>query len=229
MCGISGIYAFNEIGQFFSINLRLSIIDLSPDANQPMTDESGRYTIVYNGEVYNFEELREELRQDGFSFQSNCDTEVVLKLYMKEGEKCLNKLNGFFAFAIYDQQEDSLLLARDRIGIKPLVYYLDEDKFIFASEIQSLLAFKIPKELDYTSIYQYMQFSYIPAPQTAFKNVYKLMPGHYIKLKKRDIQIEPYYQVPFVQGCTYQNSLSYEDAKKQLIELLDDAVKMIGI
>lgn len=254
MCGISGIYAFNEIGQIFSINLhaanealthrgpdvgrlfledktgmghrRLSIIDLSADANQPMTDESGRYTIVYNGEVYNFEVLRNELLNSGFSFTSDCDTEVVLKLYMKEGADCLNKLNGFFAFAIYDKEEDELFIARDRMGIKPLVYYLDEDKFMFASEVQSLLAFKIPKVLDYTSLYQYFQFSYIPAPYTAFQNVYKLMPGHYIKLKKRDFKVEQYYTVPFSQGCTYQNSLSYDDAKKQLLELLDDSVRM---
>lgn len=254
MCGISGIYAFNEIGQFFSINLhaanealthrgpdvgklfledktglghrRLSIIDLSADGNQPMTDESGRYTIIYNGEVYNYEALRKGLTDKGFTFQSDCDTEVVLKLYMHEGEACLNKLNGFFALAIFDKQENSLFLARDRMGIKPLVYYLDEDKFIFASEIPSLLAFNIPKELDYTSVYQYFQFSYIPAPHTAFKNIYKLMPGHCIKLKGRDMKVSQYYSVPFSQGCTYQNSLSYEGAKKQLLELLDDAVRM---
>lgn len=254
MCGISGIYAFNEIGQFFSINLhaanealthrgpdvgrlfledktglghrRLSIIDLSADGHQPMTDESGRYTIVYNGEVYNYQELRKELRNDGFSFQSDSDTEVVLKLYMKEGEACLNKLNGFFALAIFDKEDNSLFVARDRMGIKPLVYYLDDDKFIFASEISSLLSFNVPKNIDYVSMYQYFQFSYIPAPHTAFKNIHKLMPGHYVKLKGRDIKVEQYYNVPFSHGCTYQNSLDYDGAKKQLLELLEDAVRL---
>ena len=168
MCGITGLYAFNELGRFFSINIqksvqtlekrgpdasrlfnteraflghtRLSIIDLSTAANQPMRTEDGRYTIVFNGEIYNYQSLREELKAK-YSFSTESDTEVLLYAYVAYKEKCLDKLNGFFAFAVYDQQENELFIARDRMGIKPLYYYLDEDKFAFASEMRAISAY----------------------------------------------------------------------------------------
>ena len=253
MCGITGIFAFNELGRLFMINMnaanealahrgpdmgrmfmeervglahrRLSILDLSTAGNQPMTDPTGRYTIVYNGEIYNFRQLRSDLEAQGIEFQSDCDTEVLLHLFIQEGENCLNKLNGFFSFTVFDAEQDSLFIARDRMGIKPLVYYVDEDKFIFASEMKALLAYKIPREVDVTSVFQYLQFNYIPAPESIFKNVHKLLPGHFMRIKKREIQIEKYYEPPFSEGCTYQSALSYDDAKHQLLELLDDSVK----
>ncbi|HAI75432.1 MAG TPA: asparagine synthetase B, partial [Microscillaceae bacterium] len=194
MCGITGIFAFNEIGRFFSINVaksnatlskrgpdyanlyaddrvhlghsRLSIIDLDYRANQPMQDESQRYVIVYNGEIFNYRALRQQLQAQGVSFFSESDTEVLLKLYMRYGADCLAQLNGFFAFAIYDRQAQSLFLARDRFGVKPLLYYMDEDKFLFASEMKALLSYGLEKQIDNDSLLFYLQLNYIPAPHT---------------------------------------------------------------
>jgi asparagine synthase (glutamine-hydrolysing) len=250
MCGITGIYAFNEIGRLHTINLqasndsishrgpdsqgtftanktglaqrRLSIIDLSTDGRQPMTEEKGRYTIIFNGEIYNYRQLRQRLEKLGYTFNSKTDTEVLLKMYIAFGADCLNELHGFFAFAIYDAQEDSLFIARDRMGIKPLVYYLDEDKLLFASEVAAILAFRIPKEIDYTSLFQYFQLNYVPAPKTIFKNVYKLLPGHYMKVKGRDIQVKQFYEPTYYDKPV---NLSYDDAKKELIRLLEQSVE----
>ncbi len=252
MCGITGIYAFNEVGRFSMINLsaanealahrgpdaarlfdqnrtglahrRLAIIDLSSDGNQPMTDESGRYTIVFNGEIYNYKSLREELLAKGIHFQSASDTEVLLYLYIHYKEKALEKLHGFFAFAVYDSEEDSLFIARDRLGIKPLWYYMDEDKFLFASEMNAFFAYGIPKVLDFASIYQYFQLHYVPAPHSIFQNVFKLPQGYYLTLKKREIQVKKFYAPPSAPLSEYAN-LSYEAAQKKLVELLEASVQ----
>lgn len=253
MCGITGICAFNEIGRFFTINLfsatetlaqrgpdssgtfthgyvglghrRLSIIDTSPDGRQPMTDATGRYTIVFNGEIFNYRELREQLLAKGVTFQSATDTEVLLHLYALEGENCLRKLNGFFAFAIYDQQTGSLFLARDRMGIKPLLYFQDEDKLIFASEMKTLLAYNIPKEMDYVSLQQFLQLNYIPAPHTIFKHVHKLLPGHCVHIEKRNVTIRQYYQIPQTYTRWTANQISYAGVQQKLTELLDASVQ----
>ncbi|SFF36379.1 asparagine synthase (glutamine-hydrolyzing) [Thermoflexibacter ruber] len=251
MCGITGIYAFNEIGRFSMINLhlanealahrgpdaarlfdanrtglghrRLSIIDLSSDGNQPMSDASGRFTIVFNGEIYNYKTLREDLKAKGIVFHSASDTEVLLYAYIHYQEKCLDKLHGFFAFAVYDKEEDSIFIARDRLGIKPLWYYLDEDKFLFASEPNAILAYRIPQIIDRTSIFQYFQLHYVPAPYTIFKNMYKLLQGHYLTLKGKDLQIKRYYSPPTAPLPEYKN-LSYEAAQKKLVQLLEESV-----
>lgn len=253
MCGITGIYAFNEVGRFNMINLaratavlekrgpdhqgmyteyfvglghrRLSIIDTSADGNQPMKDETGRFTIVFNGEIYNYKRLRKDLISQGVCFKSDSDTEVLLNLYIREKEQCLNKMNGFFAFAIYDKEDNSIFLARDRIGIKPLLYYQDEDKIIFASEMKSLLAYGIEKSVDYTSLYQYLQFNYIPAPSTILNGVKKLMPGHFLKIKNREVKISRYYHIPYHKSHLNPDNLNYEQQKARLIELLEESVK----
>jgi asparagine synthase (glutamine-hydrolysing) len=253
MCGITGLYAFNEIGRFNLINLaratgilekrgpddqgmflrrhiglghrRLSVIDLSDNAKQPMADESGRYTIVFNGEIFNFPNLKRMLSQAGFSFRSTSDTEVLLKMYIWKGVACLNHLNGFFGFAIYDEKEDSLIIARDRFGVKPLYYYLDEDKFVFASEIKSLLAYGLPKELDYSSLFHYFQLNYIPAPDTIFKNIKKLDPGHFMILNDKKISIERYYKLPYDGEKINPEKLSYEQQQEKLESLLEMAVQ----
>ncbi len=256
MCGITGVYAFNELGKFHLINLssatealshrgpdfgrtdivdrvglghrRLSIIDTSADGHQPMRDPSGRYTIVYNGEIYNYPALRQRLQQQGVTFQSATDTEVLLQLYIHEGKACLDQLNGFFAFAIYDQQEDVLFAARDRLGIKPLLYYQDEDKVLFASEMKSLLAYGIEKQLDYTSLQHYLRFNYVPAPHTMLQNVRKLMSGQYLEISKpraERVQVGTYFQVPFDESRPNPGKLTYEQQQEKLASLLEDSVQ----
>ncbi|MEO1652677.1 MAG: asparagine synthase (glutamine-hydrolyzing), partial [Bacteroidota bacterium] len=253
MCGITGIYAFNELGRFHSIKLsqateslgkrgpdfqnmslhhavnlghtRLSIIDVSHEANQPFKDDSGRYTIVFNGEIYNYQEIRKYLEGKGRSFRSQSDTEVLLQGFMQEGEQILHHLQGFFAFAIYDEQEEVLFLARDRMGIKPLLIYQDEDKLIFASEMKALLRFGISKELDYTSLFQYLQFNYLPGPISILKNVRKLPPGHFLRLHKREIEEKAYYTLDQPQITKVNEPSSYETQKEKVITLLDRSVQ----
>src|SRR5690606_16908603 len=205
MCGITGIFAFNLVGKFNKIHVtaatmsmerrgpdfqdiyidewvglghrRLSVIDTSPNANQPMWDASGRYCIVLNGEIFNYRELRQELEQKGVQFRSQSDTEVLLQLYVHERADCLPRLNGFFVFCVYDRIEQSFFIARDRYGEKPLLYLFDEDKFIFASEMKTILQYGIDRTLDYTSLLTYLQLNYIPAPHSIFRSVKKLLPG----------------------------------------------------
>lgn len=202
---------------------RLSIIDTSSDGKQPMTDHTGRYTIVFNGEIFNFPELKKSLLDKQVPFHSQTDTEVLLNLYIMEGKACLNKLNGFFAFAIHDKEDDSVFIARDRMGIKPLYYFADEDKFVFASELKSLLAFGIPKKLDYSSLHHYLQLNYVPSPHTMIEGTYKLPPGHYIHLKGREFSVEQYYAVPRHESG--RAPASYEESQKKLVSLLEDSVK----
>lgn len=251
MCGITGIYAFNEVGRLNMINLsaatnklsnrgpnqqgsyvenfvglghcRLSILDLSEKGRQPMKDRRERYIIVYNGEIYNYKELRKKLQFKGYNFHSETDTEVLLNLYIEMGEDCLQYLNGFFAFAIFDKESKNLFLARDRMGIKPLYYYHDEDKFLFASEMKSLIAYGIKRDLDFDSIFHYFQLNYIPAPHSIFKNVKKILPGYFLKIEGGKVSHERFYKVPqyFEQG----NIMKYEQQQNRLKELMHGAVK----
>jgi asparagine synthase (glutamine-hydrolysing) len=200
---------------------RLSIIDTSSIANQPMWDDTRRYCIVFNGEIFNFQELRQMLESRGVSFHSQSDTEVLLQLYILEKEKCLNKLNGFFAFCIYDKEEQSFFIARDRFGIKPLLYVHDEDKFLFASEMKAVLQYGIDKTLDYESLQTYLQLNYIPAPYSIFKSVKKLLPGQYLKLKKREISISIYYTIPEAEN----KQITFDQAKQELKNLLEKSVE----
>lgn len=251
MCGITGIYAFNLVGKFNKVHVtnatmalanrgpdfqdihldewvglghrRLSIIDTSSVANQPMWDDSNRYCIVFNGEVFNFNELKKELEAKGVTFFSHSDTEVLLKLYIDQKEKCLPRLNGFFSFCIYDKQEQTFFLARDRYGIKPLLYLFDDDKFIFASEMKAILQYGIEKNIDYNALYTYLQLNYIPAPDTIFLNVKKLMPGHYLVVRRQKIETFRYYQIPA--SVSEEISMDYDTAKAKLKTLLDLAVQ----
>ena len=252
MCGITGIFAFNLVGKFNRVHVtaatmalnkrgpdfqdiftdewvglghrRLSIIDTSECGNQPMWDESKRYCIIFNGEIFNYQELKNELLANGISFKSSSDTEVLLYLYIHEKENCLKRLNGFFSFCIYDKQEQSFFVARDRYGIKPLLYVFDEDKFLFASEMKSILQYGIEKTIDFTSLYTYFQLNYIPAPSTIFQSVKKLMPGHYLKVRRQKIEESIYYTIPFDSKKT-QAPPDYESAKEKLKTLLEESVK----
>lgn len=206
---------------------RLSIIDTTESANQPFTDESGRYIIVFNGEIFNFLELKDDLIKQGTTFKTNSDTEVLLYLYITYGEKCLEKLNGFFAFAVFDKQDNSLFIARDRMGIKPLLYYFDGNTFIFASELKAIVQFDIDKTIDNTSLFNYLQFNYIPTNDSIFKQVKKLQPGHYISITDvsmiNTIVETKYYSIPKEE---IKNSpTNYDKAKTDLVNLLDDSVQ----
>ena len=251
MCGITGIFAFNLLGKINKIHVtaatmalekrgpdfqdihldewvglghrRLSIIDTSECGHQPMWDAGNRYCIVFNGEIFNYQSLRRELEGAGTIFRSHSDTEVLLNLYIRDGETCLNKLNGFFAFCIYDKREQTFFIARDRYGIKPLLYLFDDDKFIFASEMKSIIQYGIDRTLDYTSLHTYLQLNYIPAPDTIFSNVKKLMPGHFMKIRGRNLSIKSYYSIPFHENAL--SSIGYDDAKEKLKMLLEASVQ----
>ncbi len=251
MCGITGVYNFkgegskylsqvalanqamksrgpNNQGVFESKSValghvRLSIIDTSASANQPFTEENQRYTIVFNGEIFNFKSIRSELEQKRFIFKTNSDTEVVLKSYIEFGKNCMEKFNGFFAFVIFDNQTDEIFAARDRMGIKPFLFYHDSDRFVFASEMKGLLQYQIPKEIDYTTLYQYFQLNYTPSPWSIFKGVSKVPPGTWMKISKSGIEKGTYYTMPkYSETAAPKN---YETAKKELYQLLDEAVE----
>ncbi len=253
MCGITGIFAFNLVGKLHKINVtaatmsiqsrgpdfqdiyleewiglghrRLSIIDTRAIANQPMWDESKRYCIIFNGEIFNYRELKKQLENQGVSFFSDSDTEVLLKLIIRQKEKALNLLNGFFTFCVYDREEQSMFIARDRFGIKPLLYLHDEDKFIFGSEMKSILAYGIERTLDYSSLYHYLQLNYIPGNDSIFASVKKLPPGHYMTVRRGAHTVAPYYSIPYDAEGAEKNPISYDDAKQQLRLLLEDSVQ----
>jgi len=205
---------------------RLSILDTSQASNQPFYSTDKRYVMVYNGEIYNFQELREGLIQKGVTFQTSGDTEVLLQLYINEGEKFLARLNGFFAFAIYDTIEKSLFIARDRFGIKPLFYYADANKFIFASEMKALLQYPIERKIDTVSLLEYLQLNYVPAPNTMLEGVKKFPIGKCAKIKANDYRVEfkSYYKEPYFDGCENKN-ITYSDAVKTFYTLLENSVK----
>jgi asparagine synthase (glutamine-hydrolysing) len=206
---------------------RLSIIDTSEAGNQPMKDSSGRYTIVFNGEIFNYQELKNTYLAKDNSFNSTSDTEVLLHLYIQQGASCLEKLNGFFAFAIYDSLEQTLFLARDRFGIKPLHIYTGKDFIVFGSELKALYSFPFKKEIDLTTLALYLQLNYIPGNNSILKGVSKLQPGHYVIITKNgDIKFSPFYTIPYTPGNIIgTNKISYDDAKAKLRQLVDEAVQ----
>lgn len=202
---------------------RLSIIDTTDAANQPFTDESGRYTLVFNGEIYNYRQLRDQMHNSGITFRTRSDTEVLLKWMIEKGPAGIHALQGFFAFALYDKEKRTLLLARDRYGIKPLFYYCDESRFVFASEMKALLPLEIPRQLDRTSLEIYFQLNYIPGPWSIYQDVMKLMPGHWLQVRGKEVEVQKYYEIPDSPLPEYA-SLSYEKGMKMLREKLEEAV-----
>lgn len=210
---------------------RLSVIDVSESAGQPMQDESGRYVIAFNGEFFNFAGHRRYLEGKGISFRTNSDTEVLLQLYILEKEKCLERVNGFFAFAVYDREKREMFIARDRMGVKPLLYYADREKFVFASELKAMTALGIPREMDPVSVFTYFQLNYIPGPQSIYRNVLKLEPGHYMRFSTAafpwPLHAVRYYSIPRpgqgTPGITVPPR--YEDQQRILYKLMEDAVQ----
>ena len=172
---------------------RLSIIDLSSGANQPLFDHSNRYAIVFNGEIYNYQDVKSEL---DYNWSCNSDTEVILAAYIKWGKACLEKLNGMFAFAIWDKAEQELFIARDRLGVKPLYYSFVNGVFVFASEIRSILASKILEaKIDENNLSEYLRFLSIATPKTLIKDLFQLCPGHYLILKHNGFSIQRYWSL----------------------------------
>ncbi|PYV46907.1 MAG: asparagine synthase (glutamine-hydrolyzing) [Acidobacteria bacterium] len=202
---------------------RLSIIDLST-GHQPIANEDETIWIVYNGEVYNFIELRDELRARGHVFRTNTDTEAIVHLYEEFGSDCVRRLRGMFAFAIYDSRNRSLLLARDRLGKKPLHYALDGEWLLFGSEIKSLLeAAPGLADVNREGILNYFYFGYIPDPQSAFRNIHKLPPGHLLEFRNGRIEVKQYWDLP---AYGTQGSISEEECLEALERRLAEAVRM---
>lgn len=201
---------------------RLSIIDTSAAGHQPFTDGGGRYTIAFNGEVFNFKELRAGLESEGHEFRSRTDTEVILRLYAHRGPEFLHALNGFFALAIHDREEDTLFLARDRFGVKPLHWCLHDGRVLFASELRALLAMGLPCEVDPVSLRMFFTHYYVPAPHSMVKHAFKLLPGHAMKVDAAGARPYRWYDAEGAAAAVPATA----DPAARLKELLDDAVRM---
>ena len=256
MCGITGYYAFKanaasnltkitqstdklllrgpDTGNVYTHknvalgHRRLSIIDTSNGASQPMTDVTGRYTIVFNGEIFNYKELSDKYLQDVWQriggAKTTSDTEILLYLLIKYGESSIQWLAGFFAFSFYDTETGRMIIARDRFGKKPLVYHATEEHIAFASEIKALLEWNIPKAINYTTLYQYLQLNYIPQPQSMLEGVAKLPQGHYMVCDADGVKdIKPYYHIQ-IDKEPY-SKYDYNTAQQMLVQHMDVAVQ----
>lgn len=245
MCGIAGFTTFNneladknqlkamgnaifhrgpDAGKEFVDNniglchRRLAIIDLSEAGVQPMTSVDEQYTIAFNGEIYNYQALRKTLADEGYQFRTHTDTEVILALYAKEGTACLAKLNGMFAFALWDKQAQSLFIARDRMGKKPLYYHYTDGNVYFASELKALLTLpNIPKNVRTDAVYDFFAYQYVPDPKTIFDDVFKLEPAHFMVIDASGMKTEKYWDISFAKT----NNLTEDEFKKELITLTE--------
>jgi len=201
---------------------RLSIIDLA-SGHQPVFNEDGRVAVVFNGEIYNFQELRAELEGQGHRFATHSDTEVIVHLYEELGAACVARLRGMFAFAIWDERRGELFLARDRVGKKPIYYAVANGTLYFASEIHALYEIpEIPRELDYDALDQYLTYSYIPSPRTVYKAIRKLPPAHTLSFGSRGLSLSRYWEPDYREKTT----MGYEEALRELRRLLVDAVRV---
>lgn len=203
---------------------RLSIIDLSSDGRQPMTNEDASIWLSFNGEIYNYKDHVEGLRARGHRFRSATDCEVILHLYEEEGIACLDKLNGMFAFALWDRRSHEVFLVRDRMGIKPLHYTQAAGEVVFGSEVKALLRHpSVSKAMDLSSLHQYLNFEYVPAPRTIYRNVSKVLPGHYIHIKNEKMHSVCYWSTRDILPESPERR--EEDYAEELRELLTLSVK----
>lgn len=213
-----------EVGSFTLGHNRLSIVDHNEFSNQPMVSACGRYYIVFNGEVYNYKQLREKL-QNKYSFKTVSDTEVILYSYIEYGESCIDKFRGMFAFAIYDKDKDKLFAARDRLGIKPFIYYCKNGKFAFASEIKVVLeAIESKPDINQEAIVQYLHYLYVPYPNTIFQDIMKLPPAHTLTYQNGHIDIKQYWNIE--ESCGIYQNMNEEDIITSLDNLLDESVRL---
>lgn len=253
MCGIIGIWAKNKEGEksFDQLDAavssmrhrgpdvqsskrhanvalghaRLSIIDTSSHGNQPMVDATGNYELIFNGEIYNFQELKLELLDKGVEFQSNSDTEVLLNLLIREGKDAVHRLNGFFSFVFYNLERNEVIFARDSMGIKPLILYEDGDKIILCSELSSLFQFEIDKSIDAAALNHYLGLTYIPADHTILEQAFKIAPGEVgtiidgsVSIKKyAKLQRNPYIKLTYPDAVSELKSLVQESVRKRLV------------
>lgn len=251
MCGIAGLFTYNPLkinkklaihqmtnalahrgpdaeGFFIEENIalghrRLSIIDTSMAANQPMVDTTERYVLVFNGEIYNYREIKSKL--SNFSFSTQSDSEVILAAYIQWKEKCVDEMNGIFAFAIWDKQDKTLFIARDRLGVKPLYYYQDENVFIFASELRAILKSGLVKNkyLSLTGLADYLLYQSVHAPNTLVENIFQLQPAEYAFIDTKGIVIKSYWDL--VQPHEIETD-DYSVIKKKVYQHLSKAVEL---
>ncbi len=218
-----GIYINKGRPEVGLAHRRLSIIDLSPFGRQPLTNENGDIQIIFNGEIYNYKELRVELENKNHKFKSGTDSETVIHLYEEYGVNCLSYLRGMFAFAIWDDNKKTLFLARDRLGKKPLLYYFKNGIFCFASEFSAILASGlIDKRINEEAINYYLTLGYIPAPFTIYQDVFKLEPAHRIILKEESINIERYWKLDYLPKL----EITLPEAQSEVLRLLEQSVKI---
>lgn len=215
----------DDKGYFLDKNIglghrRLSIIDLSEKGRQPIGNEDGTIKVVFNGEIYNFQELKKDLIRKGHHFESQTDSEVIAHQYEEDNIDCFKKFNGMFAMAIWDSRQNKLVLSRDRYGQKPLYWTLANQTLIFASEIKSILLHSsVKKELNPIALYQYFSFDYVPQPLTIFKDIYKLPNGSFLVFKDGRVSLDSYYQIKLE-----NEQFDFPSAVKNLGELLEDSV-----
>jgi asparagine synthase (glutamine-hydrolysing) len=204
---------------------RLAILDLSPAGHMPMVTDDGRFTITYNGEIYNYPALRRELESAGHQFRSHSDTELVLQLYARHGTASLSRLNGMFAVAIWDRDRDELFLARDHFGIKPLYYSVGNDRLAFASEVKALLQVPdCPRALDVETLHQYLTFLWVPEPGTLFKGIRKLPAGHYALFRSGQLSLHEYWDLRYPDASAIR-TVNEAGLSQELRERLTCAVK----
>ncbi len=248
MCGIAAIISFNDKGKerfsriakctdllkhrgpdyqkhiiesnYAMAHARLSIIDLSEASNQPFTTHDNRFTIVYNGEIFNYKQLKSELKQCGHNFYTEGDVEVLINLYKEHGKDCLNRINGFFSFLLYDKQTQSFFAARDRYGVKPFYYYADENYFTCSSELRTLKYITDCNTINKTALYTYLQLTYIPEKLSILENIHKLEPGECLTIEGNKIRREKYYSIKL--PSEYKES---KDINKTFLTLLESAVE----
>lgn len=225
----AGILQINTIqGHLGLAHRRLSIFDLSEMGHQPMVSPDGKIAIVFNGEIYNFRDIRNELAQIGYSFKSECDTEVIMYSYDKWKESCFSKFNGMFAIAIWDNDDKKLIIARDRMGVKPLYYYWNRDNgdFVFGSELKPIMNYpNYSKNIDFSVLGGYLCYKYIAAPKTIFQNTYKMEPGTYGVYKDGKFTIYSYWDVIKRKLNLSKTEVdSFEECKELLNNNLTDAI-----
>ena len=252
MCGICGKYSFDgelrvrkaEIGRMMETlehrgpdqsgmfvdgpaglgHRRLNIIDLD-SGRQPILNETGDMAIVFNGEIYNYQELGASLKRRGHAFRTRSDTEVILHLYEERGERCLDELRGMFAFAIYDRSRQRLFLARDRVGIKPLYYTATPRSLLFASEIKALLRDEeVSPAVNPAGISDFLAHTYTPGPATVFRNIWKLQPGHYLVAEKGGYAVREYWSL--LPHFGRSNGMRIQEAEERLAELMRETIRI---